>query len=80
MLIGGKLNKPIYRPDEMELLGFAANQIGLDLHALEAEELRQDATEHEREVALLRANNREMRMLVELALAGQTKLKQTGEQ
>ena len=80
VLIGGKLSKPIYRPDEMELLGFAANQIGLDLHALEAEELRQDATEHEREVALLRANNREMRMLVELALAGQTKLKQTGEQ
>ena len=80
ILVGGKLNKENYRPDEIELLNFAANQVGLDLHALEAEEFKREVAEHERkaselarEAAVLRSNNEDMRALVERALAAQSK-------
>lgn len=66
VLVGNKRSREIYRPDEIELLGFAATQVGLDVYALEA-------AAFESEAALLRASNQEMRRLVELALAGQNK-------
>ena len=39
-LVGRKLNGFGYRPDEKEVLAWAAHQIGLDLHALEVERLQ----------------------------------------
>jgi len=32
----------LYRPDEIELLEFAVTQVGLDLHALQVDELRRE--------------------------------------
>ncbi len=40
-LVGAKPSGFGYRPDEKEVLAFAAHQIGLDLHALEVEWLQQ---------------------------------------
>ncbi len=40
-LLGAKPNGFGYRPDEKEVLAWAAHQIGLDLHALEVERLQQ---------------------------------------
>lgn len=68
ILVGPKRSKEIYRPDEIELLGFAAHQVGLDYHALEA-------AAFESEAAVLRASNQEMRSLLELALVGQGRVK-----
>jgi GAF domain-containing protein len=45
VLLGHKPGEESYRPDEIELLAFAAQQIGLDLHALEIEGLRHDLAE-----------------------------------
>ena len=42
VLLGRKPNGESYRPDEVELLEFAAHQVGLDLHALEVEALRRE--------------------------------------
>jgi hypothetical protein len=39
ILLGSKRNGQSYRPDESKVLGFAAHQIGLDLHALRVEAL-----------------------------------------
>lgn len=40
-LLGAKPSGFAYRPDEKEVLAYAAHQIGLDLHALEVERLQQ---------------------------------------
>jgi hypothetical protein len=45
VLIGPKPDVDTYRPDELEVLAFAAHQVGLDLHALQNESL---AAENER--------------------------------
>ena len=42
VLLGRKANAESYRPDEVELLGFAVHHVGLDLHALEVGELRRE--------------------------------------
>jgi len=39
ILLGAKPSREAYRPDEIEVLGWAAHQIGLDLHALRVEQL-----------------------------------------
>jgi hypothetical protein len=39
VLVGGKPDDADYRPDEVELLGWAAHQVGLDLQALHARDL-----------------------------------------
>jgi hypothetical protein len=39
VLLGPKPSGDDYRPDEIAVLGFAAHQIGLDLHALQIERL-----------------------------------------
>jgi len=51
VLLRSKRNHEGYRPDEIEVLGFAAHQVGLDLHALENEALQ--ARNEELEMALL---------------------------
>jgi hypothetical protein len=40
VLLGAKNNQESYRPDEVEVLAFAAHQIGLDLDGIQAEILR----------------------------------------
>ena len=59
VLLEAKSSGADYRPDEIELIGWAARQVGLDLHALELEalQLRLAAVEAEkqRETAVLTA-------------------------
>ncbi len=52
-LIGPKPNGEIFRPDEMEVLGFAAHQIGLDLFALQNEKLKSDVARMNKEKEIL---------------------------
>jgi hypothetical protein len=40
VVLGPKASGLSYRPDEIELIGWASRQVGLDLHALEVEGLR----------------------------------------
>ena len=40
VLMGPKPAAAGYRPDETELIGWATTQVGLDLHALEVEQLQ----------------------------------------
>jgi len=42
VLLGPKPSGKGYRPDEIELIGWATRQVGLDLHALKAERLERD--------------------------------------
>lgn len=52
VVVGAKPRGVSYRPDECEVLGFAAHQIGLDLHALRVEELERALRELERKTEL----------------------------
>ncbi len=63
VLLESKSHGEPYRPDEIELLEFAVNQAGRDLHSLEAAEREQQAT-------MLRAANEELRSIVEIAIVG----------
>lgn len=47
-LVGSKRRGESYRPDEVDALGFAAHQIGLDLHALRVDALQRELSELER--------------------------------
>ncbi|MFO1392236.1 MAG: hypothetical protein U1F09_00550 [Steroidobacteraceae bacterium] len=53
VVLGTKPNGETYRPDEKEVLGFAAHQVGLDFRALRMEQL-------ERDVDALNARNQEL--------------------
>jgi hypothetical protein len=53
VVLGPKPNRETYRPDEQEVLGFAAHQIGLDFRALRMEQL-------ERDVGSLASRNQEL--------------------
>jgi hypothetical protein len=53
-----------YRPDEIELLGFAAHQVGLDLHALEVEKLRRELAASHAGIAAERAKAEAYRALL----------------
>jgi hypothetical protein len=53
VVLGPKPNRETYRPDEQEVLGFAAHQIGLDFRALRMEQL-------ERDVGSLATRNQEL--------------------
>ncbi|MGZ3306606.1 MAG: hypothetical protein ACXU8U_12165, partial [Asticcacaulis sp.] len=55
VLMGYKTSGDNYRPDEREVLGWAAHQIGLDLHALKVEELEREAREQQQRIGLLDA-------------------------
>ena len=47
VVLGTRADGANYRPDEIELLGWAAQQVGLDLHAIAARTLQQKVTELE---------------------------------
>lgn len=55
IMLGTKTTGAAYRPDEMELIGWATRQVGLDLRALEIERLSTQASELRRENATLRS-------------------------
>ena len=57
VLVGAKPSGDAYRPDERELLAWAAHQVGLDLHALRVEQL-------EARVGQLEIRNDELQKLV----------------
>ena len=63
ILLDQKLSGDSYRPDEIELLGWAAQQIGLDLHALKVGQLQAQTAGQGQEIALLKAQ-------LQIALAG----------
>jgi hypothetical protein len=68
MLINRKPNLEAYRPDEIHVLEFAVQQIGLDLTALEREQYKQQASELEALATSARSSAEEMRSLLQLAL------------
>jgi len=60
-LLGNKSNNETYRPDEIDVLGFATHQLALDLVALRVEQLEQCSSDikcesqiREHEAAVLR--------------------------
>lgn len=60
ILLGAKPSGESYRPDEIEILGWATHQIGLDLHALRVAQLEQELTELRRSNAALAAKNSDL--------------------
>jgi hypothetical protein len=54
-MFGQKPHGRDFRPDEIELIGWATLQVGLDLHALEVEQLAAEKFELRQEVSLLNA-------------------------
>jgi len=54
-LLGAKPSGLDVRPDEVELVGWATRQVGLDLHALKVEQLEAAASALRYEVAALRS-------------------------
>jgi hypothetical protein len=69
VLLGRRPGSESYRPDEIELLGFAAHQIGLDLHALEVERLRRELEKAHVEVAKATAKAEAYRSMLPGAIA-----------
>ena len=55
VIVGAKPSALAFRPDEVELLSWAVNQVGLDLHTLRIEQLEAVTAEQRQEIALLRA-------------------------
>ena len=55
VLLGPKPGGESYRPDELELLGWAVQQVGFDLHALEVERLRDELDAARNEAQVLRS-------------------------
>jgi hypothetical protein len=72
MLINRKTSHEAYRPDELSVLEFAIQQIGLDLTALEREQYKQQASELEVLASAARSSADEMRKLLQLALGHAT--------
>jgi GAF domain-containing protein len=68
VLINHKPSREAYRPDELDLLEFAVQQIGLDLTALEREQYKQQASDLELLASAARSSAEEMRTLLQLAL------------
>ncbi len=66
VLLGPKPNGSTYRPDEKDLLGYVAHQVGLDFRALRMERLERDVETLERDRAELRARNDDLREQNEL--------------
>ncbi len=68
LLLQADASREAYRPDEIDLLAYAAQQIGLDMAALEADDNRRRANEWEQQAQLLRANALESRAMLEMVL------------
>ena len=64
VLLGRRPAGESYRPDEIELLGFAAHQVGLDLHALEVESLRHALADAGIEIARAEAKVEALRSVI----------------
>ena len=62
VLLGAKPSGHGWRPDEVELIGWATRQVGLDLHALEVERLEAVAVEQREQMARIEARNQELRL------------------
>ncbi len=60
VLLAGKPDGTDYRPDEVEVLGWAAHQIGLDLQAMRAGELEAEVARLNDAVAGLRDTNAQL--------------------
>ena len=72
MVLGRKPTQEAFRPDEIELLGYAVQQIGLDLTALEREQYKEQAAEWAAQASTARSSAEEMRGLLQLALTPRT--------
>ena len=68
VLIGSKPKQEVFRPDEVELLGHAAQQVGLDLNALQVKKLKRELAALSSEKRSFSELEREMRTMVERAL------------
>jgi GAF domain-containing protein len=66
VLLGQKESRMSYRPDEIDLIGWATHQVGLDLYALKIEQLEQERSELRVE---LRSANTQIDRLLELRSA-----------
>jgi len=65
VLLGLKPNGDSYRPDETEVLGFAAHQVGLDFRALRMELLEREVTQLTIGNQQLQSINADLRMAVQ---------------
>jgi hypothetical protein len=61
-ILGPKPSGYDYRPDEVELIGWATRQVGLDLHALKVEGLEADKADLRRKVSALKARNQALQI------------------
>ena len=57
VLLGAKMSGNVYRADELEVLEWAANQIGLDLHALSFDRLEAKARAQDQQINILQMKN-----------------------
>ena len=55
VLFGSKPEGADFRPDEVELIGWATVQVGLDLHALRIEQLEHSTAALRQEITVLRS-------------------------
>jgi len=65
ILLGPKPHGDAYRPDELEVLAFAAHQIGLDLNVLRVEALKVQCETQRQELAAQHAENRALQRAFE---------------
>jgi hypothetical protein len=63
-VLAPRLDGSDFRPDEVELVGWATRQIGLDLHALKVRQLESDRSDLLHEVAMLRTEVSTLRFLI----------------
>lgn len=70
VLLGPKARQEPYRPDELEVLGVAAHQVGLDLRALRMEQLERENSQLRARDDELQAMNKELRDALLQALKG----------
>ena len=73
-LLGSKANGDSYRPDEIDVLDFAAKQIGLDLHALRVEALRADVDLLRAHAETLQARNEALELAIRSSSGGSIRL------
>jgi hypothetical protein len=59
-----------YRPDEMQLIAWASNQVGQDLYRLSVQRLKAERDEREREIAVLSGRNAELQRALASGTAG----------
>jgi len=56
VIVGSRPNGDAYRPDEIEVLGYAAHEVGLNLRTLRLEQLERENSEmRAREEVMIRA-------------------------